>query len=141
VTYTAHDPRLFYDAILARLIAQSIARGLGSGAGLTAPYAVVFPLDEDGDPTEVGTLADAHESTWFAFRVFSVGTSTLPGGGASQALWMQQKVRSALLGWKPTVAGISLGRIERDGGFGLRRDDDVQPPIFDIADDFRVFAS
>jgi hypothetical protein len=135
MTYTAHDPRLFYNAILARLTAQSIARGLGSGSGLTAPYAVVYPLDEDGDPTEVGTLADAHESTWFTFRVSSFGTT------GEQVLWLQPKVRAALLGWKPTVAGISLGRIERDGGFGLRKDDDVQPPIFDVADDFRVFAS
>ena len=135
MAYTAHDPRLFYDAILARLTAQSVTNGLGSGNGLTAPYAVVFPLDEDGDPTEVGTLADAHDSTWFAFRVFSVGTT------GEQSLWLQKKVRSALLGWEPTVAGISLGVVERDGGFGLRRDDDVQPAIFDIADDFRVFAN
>jgi hypothetical protein len=135
MTYSAHDPRLFYDAILARLTAQSVARGLGEKPSDDPPYAVIFPLDEDGDPTEVGTLADAHDSTWFSFRVFSVGTS------GEQALWEQQKVRAALLGFKPTVSGISLGVIERDGGFGLRRDDDVQPAIFDVADDFRVFAS
>lgn len=135
MTYTAHDPRLFYDTILARLTAQSINRGLGSGDGLAAPYAAVFPLDEDGDPTEVGTLADAHDSTWFTFRVFSVGTT------GEQALWVQQKVRAAFLGWEPTVAGLSLGVVERDGGFGLRRDGDIQPPLFDVADDFRVFAS
>ena len=135
MTYTAHDPRLFYDAILARLTAQSVARGLGEKPSGDPPYAVIYPLDEDGDPTEVGTLSDAHESTWFSFRIFSVGTS------GEQALWEQQKVRAALLGWEPTVSGISLGVIERDGGFGLRRDDDVQPAIFDVADDFRVFAS
>jgi hypothetical protein len=31
--------------------------------------------------------------------------------------------------------------VERDGGFPVFRDDDIQPPIFDVVDEFVCFVS
>lgn len=131
--FTAHDPRVFYEAIITQL-ASSTGKNIGKAEApttLTDPYAVVYPGDEDDLDWN---LADLNDLTYFNWQVTSVGSTM------DQTLWMQQKVRAALLGWQPTVAGITCGAVLRDGGQGLRRDDKVQPPKFYSVDLFTVLA-
>ena len=130
--FTAHDPRVFYEAIVTR-IATSTGEGIGEAEApaVTAghPYAVVYPQDE----TDVdATLADPHDLTIFEWLVVSVGITQ------DQALGMQQKVRAALLGWQPVVAGITCSLIVREGGRGVLREDETQPPKFSAVDRFVV---
>lgn len=131
--YTAHDPRVFYDAVISRL-ETSTGKNIGQGEAppnLTLPYAVVRSQDE----TDVDVnLADPHDLTIFEWFVMSVGSTE------DQALWMQQKVRVALLGWQPSVAGITCGFVMRDGGAGVTREDAAQPPTFFAVDRFNVLA-
>ena len=131
--FTAHNPRPFFDAIAARLVA-STGRTIGRSeapAVVTVPYAVVYPLDEDDTDT---TLDDPFDVTLFRWSVVSVGDSE------EQALWMVHKVRVALVGWQPVVAGLTCGFVFRDGGRGVSREDPTQPPKFSGADVFTVFA-
>lgn len=134
MAFSAHDPRVFYDAIVARLVAstgESIGYGQAPTIVANEPYAVVHPRDEDdidaslGDPTDV---------TIFNWQVTSVGQT--PG----QTFGMQQKARAALLGWQPVVAGIACSLVLRDGGQGLTPDDATQPRSFFTADLFTVLA-
>lgn len=131
--FTAHDPRVFYEAIITRLV-TSTGKNIGDAeapATLTDPYAVVYPQDE----TDVdSTLADPHDLTEFEWLVTSEGSTM------DQALWMVQKVRAALLGWQPVVAGITCSFVMRDGGSGVARVEGVQPARFTGADRFIVLA-
>lgn len=136
MTYTAHNPQTFFDAVVSRLASQT-SKNIGDAeapSDLTLPYAVVYPLAEDDDPDTHGTLSDAHDMTVFEFQVTSVGSTR------KQATWMQAEARSALLGWSPSVSGVSFGQMERSGGQGTRRDDGTQPALFFAVDQFRVFA-
>ena len=133
MAFTAWDSRVFYDAIVTQL-ATSTGKNIGEAqapAIVTVPYAVVYPQDETDVPS---TLADPHDLTEFEWLVTSVGDT------ADQVLWMQQKVRAALLGWQPVVAGMTCGFVMRDGGQGVGRDDAAQPPKFTAADRFVVLA-
>ena len=114
MTYTAHNPQTFYAAVVSRLSSQT-GKNVGRAeapSDVTLPYAVVYPLDEAADLDVNGTLGDPHDTTVFEWQVTSVG------GTAEQAEWMQQKVRSALVGWAPTVSGVSSGKVEKSGGGG-----------------------
>jgi hypothetical protein len=91
MAYTAHDPRVFYDAVVTQL-ASSTGKNIGKAqapSASTVPYAVVYPLDESDTNT---SLADLTDVTIFRWQVSSIGDSL------DQVLWMQQKVRAALLG-------------------------------------------
>lgn len=129
MTYTAHDPRLLYDALIARLIAQTL-RPIGDAAEPTStalPYAIVYPLtDEPHD----GPLNDPTQVTDDAFQVTAVG------GSRRQAQWMQQAVREALLGWTPTVTGFGTYPVQLLTGSGLERNTAVEPPVFFTTDRF-----
>lgn len=132
MSYTAHNPSTFYAAITARLV-SSTGKKIGrveAPSDKTLPYAVVYPLDDTGDPDN-GTLGDAHASAVFEFQVTSIG------GTAEQAEWMAHKVRVALVGWSPTG---DFGVVEKSGGDGTRRDDGTQPALFRAVDRFSVFA-
>lgn len=133
MAFSAHDPRVFYDAVVARLT-TSTGKNIGEAqapANVTVPYAVVYPQDE----TDLeSTLADPHDLTQFEWLVTCVGDT------ADQVLWMLQKVRVALLGWQPAPAGETCGFVMRDGGQGVLRDDSVQPPKFTATDRFNVLA-
>lgn len=132
--FTAHDPRVFYDAIVAQLVA-STGESIGYAQPPTLvpnePYAVVWPGAEDDTDA---SLANPTDTTIFNWQLTSVGQT--PG----QALGMQQKGRAALLGWQPVVAGITCGFVLRDGGQGLLPDDATQPRTFFTVDLFTVFA-
>ena len=136
MTYTIHDPSLVYDAIITRLASQTgknIGRAEAPDLGdwPYEPYAVVYPTD---DPN-MGTLGDQSEIAVYEFQV------TCGAGTPQAAEWMQTQVRTAILGWTPTVAGRSFNPIAKAGGQGTSRDDDVQPPVFFTVDVFQLFAS
>lgn len=135
MTYTAHDPRTFYDTIETRLASQTGKRigRVEAPNERTLPYAVIRPLAEALDVEMGGTLADPHATTVFEWQVISVGEA------AAQAEWMQHKVRTALLGWRPAITGWSFGLVEMSGGQGTRRDDGTQPALFYTIDEFTVF--
>lgn len=134
MTYTVHDPRVVYDAIISRLTSET-GKNIGrveAPSDRTTPYAVVYPRDDTGDPTSVG---DAHETTVYEFQVTSVADT------AEQAEWMQTETRTALVGWTPTVTGRSFNPVEKAGGLGTARDDSVQPPKFMAVDIYTLFTS
>ena len=129
MTYTAHDPRPLYDALVARL-ETATTRPIGDGEepdDTTEPYAIVYSLSDE--PPE-GPLDDPTEVVGDAFQVTCVGSSR------RQAQWMQQKVRAALLGWTPTVAGVGTFPIQPLTGSGVDRDTAVSPPVFFTTDRF-----
>ena len=134
MTYTIHDPRLVYAAIITRLSSET-GKNIGrveAPSDRTTPYAVVYPITEFGDGTSLG---DAHETVVYEFQVSCVGDT------AEQAEWMVNQVRTALLGWTPTVSGRSFNPVEKSGQLGTTRDDSVQPPVFTAADTYTVFTS
>lgn len=129
MTYTAHDPRVLYDALIARLETET-ARPIGDAeapADTTEPYAFVSPLIDE--PSE-GPLNDPTQVVDDAFQVTCVGESR------RQAQWMQQKVRAALLGWIPTVAGVGTFPVQLLSGSGVTQDSSVEPPVFISTDRF-----
>lgn len=136
---TVHDTRTVTDAVLARL--QS-AMDCGDGVAPTvtknadglpvSPYAVLYPLtDLDGG----GALDDGLQ---WAMRHFQV---TVVGGSREQAEWGQMKARETLMGWSPSVSGLSCGKVELDDPTGVDRDDDVAPPLFFTTDRYRLFVA
>lgn len=134
---TAFDPSAFYAAVVTRLSDQT-SKNIGRAeapSDLTFPYAVVYPLAEDDDLENSGTLKDVHETTVFEWQVTSRGST------AEQAEWMQKQVRDALLAWQPSVSGVSFGFVQKSGGDGTRRDDGTQPATFQAVDRFTVFAN
>lgn len=134
MAYTAHNPRLFFDAIVAQ-IATSTGKNVGEAqapTNETVPYAVVYPLS---DESAEGSLSNPVEIAVWAWQVTCVG-STL-----DQAQWMQHKVRVALLGWTPTVAGLGTTPVNLLDGAGVTRDDDIQPPLFYSTDRFLAYTS
>ena len=134
MTYTAHDPRLFYAPIVAQLAAAT-GKAIGEAAApadVTTPYAVVYPLPDLGGE---GPLTDPHQVVVWGFQVTGVGRTM------EEATWMQHKIRAALLGWAPTVAGLGTTPIHLDSGSGILRDADVAPPLFYSTDRFAVHTS
>jgi hypothetical protein len=129
VTYTAHDPRLLYDAIVSRL-GTSTGRPIGDAgepSDTSTPYAIVYPLiDEPHD----GPLDDPTQVVDDAFQVTCVGVSR------QQAQWMQKQVRDALLGWTPTVSGFGTFPVQLLSGSGTSRDTEVSPPLHFTSDRF-----
>lgn len=134
--YTVHDPQTFFAAIVAR-IAASTGKQVGfaeAPANNTLPYAVVYPsLDEDSE----GALNDPTQIVVWAWQV------TCVSDGAAGAQWLQHKVRQALHGHSPTVAGVGTTPIELAQGSGITRDDGLSgnPTLFYSTDRFIAYAS
>jgi len=136
MTYTVYDPGEITDAVIARIIAQT-SKEVGKAEApdnTTTPYVVVYPL-EDFD--SFGSLGDPDAEVWWERQITCVGSD------GEEAEWMQHKVRAALSGWKPTITGVSTGRVFLARGSGVRRDPpDVEGERrFTTADTFRLFTS
>lgn len=134
MAYTVHDPQAFYAAIVARIGTSTgklvdLAKAPGNN---TYPYAVVYPLD---DESSEGALSDPTQIVTWAWQV------TCVSNGAAGAQWMQQKVRAALHGFTPTVAGLGTTPIELVNGSGITRDDSLSPPLFYSTDRFTAYSS
>ena len=128
------DPQTFFAAVRGR-ISSSTAKPVGLAVAPTTntfPYSVIYPLPDDA--TE-GSLSDSLQAVWWSWQVTCVSNS------AAGAQWMQYKVRQALQGYIPTVAGWGTTRIELVDGSGIARDDAVQPPLFYSTDRFTSLAS
>jgi hypothetical protein len=99
----------------------SVGVAIGSGVGLTAPYAVVYP-----DPgTPEGSLGDRYRDLLVEFQV------TCVGAGPQQAMDVAGRVRTVLLTQLPVISGRVVQPLwQEPTGERLRRDDDVSPPLW-----------
>lgn len=130
------EPAPLHQAIIDRL-RTSTGKNIGEAkapANDTLPYGVFYP--EDDERTE-GSLSDALQIVVWAFQVTCVGS------GMFQATWMQHKVRTALIGWTPTVTGVGTTPIELLNGSGITRDDALSgnPTFFYSTDLFQIYTS
>lgn len=129
MTYTAHDTEAIYDAILAHLISET-GRDIGDAKrpdDSTTPYAVLYPgpaVNLEGGLNNPTQVRDGE------FTVTSVGRDR------SEATWMQTKVKEALLGWTPTIAGVGAYPIQLSYDAEVRRDPDPQKTLFFAPDRF-----
>lgn len=131
-----HDPRIFFEAILARLTGSGVTVGDGQApTDAETPYAVLHALAEDDDPEAYGTLADPHSATIFHFQLTCVGAT------ATEARGLQAKVRTALQGWIPTVAGMTCGQVAHEPGLPDQIDDPTLPAQVLAFERFSCFAS
>lgn len=119
--------RLHTDAVIAALEAVGLTVGDATAAGLTPPYAVVYKI-EGGE--FAGSLQDPFEDADLVYQVTSVGRTR------EQAEWVADKAMVLLDG--VTVNGRSIALVSPDGGPGVRRDDDVSPPLFYATPRFRL---
>lgn len=134
--YTVPEPAPLYTAILARL-RTSTGKEIGEAEAPpnnVRPYGVVFPLSDEN--TE-GALSDPLQVVTFAVQVTCVGE------GMAQTQWLQHRVRQALIGWIPTVAGVGTTPIELFQGSGVTRDDALSgnPTLFYSTDRFSARTS
>jgi len=132
--YTAHDPRVFFAAIVTRLV-TSTGKNIGlaeAPAVTTYPYAVVYPLV---DELSEGVLNNPTQAVTWAWQV------TCVSDGPDGAQVMQHLARTALHGHIPVVTGLGTTPIELADGSGILRDDDVQPPLFYTTDRFIALTS
>jgi hypothetical protein len=136
--YTVHDPRAFFAAIVARITTSTgkqVELAIAPDSPVY-PYAVVYPLT---DESSEGALNDPTQIVVWAWQV------TCVSDGAAGAQWMQHKVRQALHGHIPVVAGVGTTPIELSFGSGITRDtggsDDVSPPLFYSTDRFIAYTS
>lgn len=133
--YTAPDPQAFYTAILTQLATTGRPGDLGVAPDDNEyPYWVLYPL---GDESTEGSLNDPTEQVTWAFQV------TCVSNGGLGALWMQNKVREALIGHIPTIAGLGTTPIELLQGSGLPREDSsaLEAPLFFTRDLFSAYTS
>lgn len=116
--------RTHTDAVLGRLQAAGIPVGDGDGGDMTGGYVVLY-----GDAgivqraADLGSLGDPYADLETAYRVVHVGA------GRQQVDSLVDRVRAALLGFAPTVAGrVCMPMWQSDAGplFPPDRDDPSQ---------------
>jgi hypothetical protein len=117
------------DAVQAALVGAGLAVGLG-GAPVPAvsKYVALYP---DPGQSVSESLADRRTDVMLMVQATCVGPT------AEQALWVADKVRSALAGVL-TVDGRVAWRPEELGGPPVSRDDDVTPPLFYVPIQFQI---
>jgi hypothetical protein len=117
------------DAVQAALTGAGLAVGLG-GAPVPAvsKYVALYP---DPGQSVSESLADRRTDVMLMVQATCVGPT------AEQALWVADKVRSALSG-PITVDGRVAWRPEELGGPPVSRDDDVTPPLFYVPIQFHI---
>jgi hypothetical protein len=109
------------DLLDAQLPAAVTVEVGGAPAGAAPPYAVVYP--DPGMPE--GTLGDRHRDLLLEFQVTCVGT------GPQQAQDVADRVRTVLLTLTPSVTGRMVQPLwQVVSGERVRRDDDVNPPLW-----------
>lgn len=119
---TAPAPARPHSTALVALLTAAIPAYLGEApATRPARYVVLYP-----DPgTPEGTLGDRHRWLLLEFQVTAVGTTV------EQCQWAADTARTTLLTQIPTVAGRVVHPLWQVGyPPPVRRDDDVQPPVY-----------
>lgn len=122
--------RTLTDDVIAALQAEGLTVGDATGEGLSEPYVVVFPIQG----TLTGTMGNPYEDGRQAVQITSVGVSR------RQAEWARDKARAVMLAGFP-VTGTTLQLVHLDIDSGVRRDDDVEPPVFIATERFRLFTT
>jgi hypothetical protein len=129
---TVHEPRPILAAIKSRVETQTSKNvGKGKSPGGSTPYAVVFPLP---DSATFGSITDNWQVARQLFQI------TFVGADMDEAQWLQEKTRTALLGWQPSVSGWDIGPVEMDSP-NLSGGTDFDGPVFTIADRFSIYVS
>ena len=114
--------------VIACLQAAGLTVGDSSGAGLTAPYTVVY-----GDMGALdGPLGDRFADLDQTLIVHGIGT------GPEQAQWEADKARTALLSTAITVDARTVLYVQHTSSQPVERDDDVQPPLFYAVDTYTL---
>jgi hypothetical protein len=119
------------DAIEAALTDAGLAVSVGAAPDplpAATGWVVLYP-----DPGRADAASLADDRTLFEATV----QATCVGATAAQALWVADTVRTALTG-PLTAAGRAVWRPEELGGPPLARDDDVSPPLYFLAVQFRL---
>lgn len=105
-------------------------QGDGAGLGKFKPYCVVYPL---AGGVFDGPLGCPDDDASLTFQVTCVGATR------AQCEWACDTVNDLLIGQPLTVAGRFVYRVWADmAGGGVRRDDEVQPPVFIATPRYRV---
>jgi hypothetical protein len=133
MTYSVHDQRALYTAIVARISTQT-GKQVGRSkapADPATPYCVVYPFPDLG--TE-GPLNNPTENAMGQFQVTCVGADM------DEAQALQTDVRTALLGWIPSVVGMDTFPIDLAQGSGVIQDPEHKT-LFMTTDRFRVDTS
>jgi hypothetical protein len=118
-------------ALLAALRAAHPSVGHATGAGLTAPYAVLYPA---GTGPLGGPVGDPHADA------DSTAQLTCVGATAEQAEWLADLLRPVLLG-PLTITGRRLMQSWLETSQPVRRDDDVTPALFYAVDQARYLTT
>lgn len=130
MTLSITDTRLATDAVITAL--ATTGKQIGDGVAPAAavfPYAVVTPLADVGYS---GPINDGQADVEMAWQVTAVGQTR------SQAQWMQDACRDALINGSLSISGRTVMTIDLSGGSGVERDDDFQPPLFYAVDIFEI---
>lgn len=111
------------------LTATGLAVGIGVAPDNTAaPYVVLY-----ADPGMLeGSVGNPNETLLVTFQISAVGV------GGEQALQQADRARAALLAGPPTVPGRSVQPLWLLDSQPVRRDDQVQPPLFVATAQYRM---
>ncbi len=107
------------DSVIGLLRGAGLTVGDAEAQNLTPPYVVVYSLPGG---RSYGTLANPHEDADIDYQVTCVGTTR------EQAEWLVDRATALLNGF--SVANRSITFVSLDGFPGIRRDDDLTPPVF-----------
>lgn len=125
--------RTHTDAVIAALVALGGPPvGDAHAPDEEAPYYVAYPVP-GGEST--GNLGSPSDDAVLIVQVTCVGKSR------EQAQWMADKATEKLLNETLTVADRKIARIKLDTNPGVRRDDDVTPPVFTSMPRFRLMST
>lgn len=118
------------DALLAALAATGRPVGDATGEGLTAPYIVLYPLSG----MRGGPIADPDADAELVYQMTCVGLDRLG------TQWLADEVAEVVQAGFP-IPGRVLLRAELDSDGGVRRDDDVSPPVFFATPRWRLYTT
>ncbi len=128
---SGYSSRLLTDAIVAWLQGDGVTVGDGEKpAAAGFPYAVVYAFFTTR-PT--GSIVGEDSDAEAVYRIHSVGSTR------QQCQWLADKVNARMRAAALTVAGLKVMRLSDDGRQPGEREDNVQPPIWQARDQYRVF--
>ena len=119
--------RTHTDAVIETLETAGLTVGDADAEGLTVPYVVVYSIPGG---RLFGTLDAPHDDGELVYQVSCVGSTR------EQAEWLVDKAMILLQGFD--VGGRSVAFVTIDSNPGVRRDDDITPPVFLATPRFRI---
>lgn len=129
---TVATSRPLTTALLAALrAAHSRVGDAAAPSDLTLPYAVLYPF---GVGPLSGPVSDSHADADSTVQLTCIGSTR------EQAEWLADKLRPTALG-PLTVTGRKVMQSLLETSQPVRRDDDVQPPLFVAVDQYRFLTT